>query len=1164
MRHPSFGFLPACRLSVVAATLSIAPLLVAQLAPTSAPDRATLAKYDRNQNGVLDPEELSAFEADQGRQVPVETTARPAESSPEAPTLLSPFEVVEDTRGYYSANTMSGTRFNTKIDDLASSITVVTKEQMADFAMLDINDVFAYTANTEGTHDYTDYEIDANGSVSDNVQLNPIGANRVRGLTAANLSLDNTEMMGRTPLDPLAIDGVEISRGPNSVVFGLGSPSGTVNMVPSSASTSRDKTQAVVRADSFEGYRTSLDVSRVLLKNKLAVRLSGSFQHDGFHLKPSGINSVRYNGMVKYQPFKGTTITGSYQYYRMNGNRPNVSPPRDNVSYWIQSGRPGWDPVRRTVLLNGVISGPFNSDIVIPDYFNRTVVSGTNHSWLWIDEHGDIQHWEPRSGTGLSSPNNTQTPTYMTASAGGYNTGVAAGGQAALQTITQPLFSTAPSVDDKSLYDWSSVNLYDVNRVMDQTTTSSIQIDQIFLKSRRQSLAGQINFKREDAERRERNLFGAANAVGASGQLLVDPNLTYLDRTPNPFFGRPFLNTGAPRSFSKPSLWDSYRAQLAYKLDLRQEKGLLRWLGVNQFTGYDEYKYRVSRQYVFRDAIVSPHAWIPAGRSRGNQSAIAGGATQSLLVTRVDGRYYVGDNIGTNVDYAPSPYKYGTYPFTWGDAVNNIFNHEPATLGEVGVTDGTGGGSNSKSIHKTLGAVWQSHLLDDRIVITFGIRRDQTFAKSGYIPQNLQPDGITFDYSTIDRWADGGWRHNDGHTLTRSMVVRPFRHLEIVRRIAASNWAGDIVAQVLTGLSFNVPIKPAGSFTPQNPAQDLFLHELPNSTGVGKDYGFALNLLDGKMMLRVNWYENSQLNNRFGTATSLINRLLNIDITGTANYRLVNRATEWVTALNPTWSEAQIDAEVARQTGLSLELQQQLLNPRIPFAATQDKSAGGKEIELHLNPTRFWTVAASVTEKHAINTNLARGTTDWIAERMKVWTTIVDPRTNIPWFTNKNGGAQSPYDNFAISVDTPLQILLQKQGKSDPQIRRYNAKFNTNFRLAGVTEHRILKRFNFGGSVRWEDKGAIGYYGKQSLPAVVTDLDPTRPIYDPAHYYADAFIGYRTRLWADKIGATFQLNVRNLQANGSLRPVGAFPDGTPLNYRIIDPRQFILQATFDL
>lgn len=59
-------------------------------------------------------------------------------------------------------------------------------------------------------------------------------------------------------------------------------------------------------------------------------------------------------------------------------------------------------------------------------------------------------------------------------------------------------------------------------------------------------------------------------------------------------------------------------------------------------------------------------------------------------------------------------------------------------------------------------------------------------------------------------------------------------------------------------------------------------------------------------------------------------------------------------------------------------------------------------------------------------------------------------------------------------------------------------------------------------------------------------------------------MGYRTKLFARKIGTTVQLNVRNLGENGRLQPVGAYPDGTPLAYRIIDPALYILQLKFDL
>jgi hypothetical protein len=98
---------------------------------------------------------------------------------------------------------------------------------------------------------------------------------------------------------------------------------------------------------------------------------------------------------------------------------------------------------------------------------------------------------------------------------------------------------------------------------------------------------------------------------------------------------------------------------------------------------------------------------------------------------------------------------------------------------------------------------------------------------------------------------------------------------------------------------------------------------------------------------------------------------------------------------------------------------------------------------------------------------------------------------------------------------------------------------------------------------RW-DKGAIGYYGVQKLPDIITELDANRPIYDKANLYADVFASYRTKLFRNKVGATFQLNVRNIQENGRLQPISAFPDGTPIAYRIIDRRQFILTATFDL
>jgi len=112
-----------------------------------------------------------------------------------------------------------------------------------------------------------------------------------------------------------------------------------------------------------------------------------------------------------------------------------------------------------------------------------------------------------------------------------------------------------------------------------------------------------------------------------------------------------------------------------------------------------------------------------------------------------------------------------------------------------------------------------------------------------------------------------------------------------------------------------------------------------------------------------------------------------------------------------------------------------------------------------------------------------------------------------------------------------------------------------------------------GGSLRWIDKGSIGFYGlgydpskDLRLPAnKILQLDPNRPIYSPAQTYVDLFVSYRTKLFHDKVGATFQLNVKNVgESGGGLQATSAFLDGSPSTYRIVDPRQFILSASFDL
>ncbi|MES2691869.1 MAG: TonB-dependent receptor plug domain-containing protein [Verrucomicrobiota bacterium] len=629
-------------LAPVCAALLLAPLAFAQ-AP--AVDPLELARYDANKNGRLDPEELAARDASRRSTAPATATSSSSEPPREEPVLLSPFEVVSQDRGYYASSTMSGTRLNSRVEDLASSISVVTKEQMSDFAMLDINDIFLYEAGTEGIGTYTEFSVDRNGSPVDN-SLNPNTANRVRGVGAANLSFANFELSGRMPIDPLLIDAVEISRGPNSTVFGLGNASGTVNMQPATANISRNRSRVDMRFDSYGGYRSSLDLNRILIRDTLAVRGSAAFMHEGYERKPSGTNTKRLNGMVRYRPFKNTTITASQFYYHITGNRPNTTTPRDAITGWIKAGKPTWDPsvtAANAVKFDGVARSGAYTGTTLPPFFANANFRA--QSTLFIDNDGSIGYWGPGRTTSTTTPN---TPDQNFIIVNTVPDPIRA---------TQPLFSSDPAVNDKALYDWTEVNLAAMNRLNETTYVTHLQVEQILLDTPRHMLAVQAGYFREAGKRDNRSLYGTAGSSGATGFLHLDVNEKMLDGSPNPFFMRPFVgffNTkGIVRS---PYERETYRAQLAYRLDLRREQNVLRWLGMHQLVGYGEYKENRSRTDTFRDVIQSAHSWYPMATGTASDFARPEIALNYY-------RYYVGDNQGYNADQAPHDFTPGIYPY---------------------------------------------------------------------------------------------------------------------------------------------------------------------------------------------------------------------------------------------------------------------------------------------------------------------------------------------------------------------------------------------------------------------------------------------------------------------------------------------------------------------
>jgi outer membrane receptor protein involved in Fe transport len=1021
---------------------------------------------------------------------------------------LSAFEVdASRQRGYFAPDTTAGTRLNSKIEDLAASITVVTKEQMADFAMLDLNDIFRYEASTEGTANYTDVSFNASGSTVDNTMIDPNNANRIRGIGSANIAEGNFETSGRVPVDPSGIDGVEISRGPNSNLFGLGNPSGTVNLVPASANLLRDRAQVQLRGDTFGGYRSSLDVNRVLRRGMLALRGTAVFQHDGYRLKPSGTDTTRLTGMVKFQPFRRTSLTASYSHYRLSGNRPNTSMPRDAITPWLEAGSPTWDPLTLTRYINGVpvqVGGTLATSTGLQTLRQG---SGRGESHLFVDADGSIGFWTPGFANNSAAPGLGNPTFYYT--------------QSRRSTLrdTQPLFSTDPVLSNKAFYDWTEINLAAMNSLTERTATTKVQLEHTFFETPVHLLAAQAGWYREDSRNHNRYFYGKPTSNAVTNFINIDTNIRLLNGAPNPYFLRPYISLPESQEDDLPLLRDTYRAQLAYRLQFNQRQDWLRHLGHHQVAGYGEYRDYKTWINLYRDVLLSTHAWAPATDPRGPDDA--------NVIYQNYYHFYVGDNKGNNIDYAPADFRPGTYDYTWGNPPNQTV--ERAQLGSALIRS-----SGSGKIQKTSGVMLQSFLLRDRLVTTVGLRNDKNYNRS---------------FGTE-------WSFNEGRTTTVGAVLKPLPWLAL-------------------------HANKSDSFIPSTLAQDLNAHIVPDPRGEGKDYGFTVSFFSGKLNIRANQYTTRQLNSRNGTSSTIASNLVKLDIDDGAAARgfgLTLRAPVWIRnsflrqGITPT--QAQVDARLAEIMQMSTEQRQSLerLNTgganglsQIPLAEPSSLTARGREIEINDNPNAFLTTKLNLTEQETIDGRLAPNIDAYIAQRMGIWQKIIDEDTGQPWFTTIYGTGGSSASSYYTGIVQPrFPIAKATENKSRPQIRKYRVNLLQSVRLAAITEQRHLKRVTLGGALRWEDRGAIGYYGVEKLPAIVTTLDANRPVWDKAHTYVDVFASYRTKIWADKIGLTIQANVRNLQENGRLQPVAAFPDGTPSALRIVDPRQFILTATFDL
>jgi hypothetical protein len=274
-------------------------------------------------------------------------TKAPAQSAAEPEdeiVTLSPFEVsAKADEGYAAATSLAGNRLNTELKDVGSAITVVTAQLLRDIAATNNESLLQYTTNTEVGNIYGNMANAGSGTQLDETGkfANPNQNTRVRGLAAADSTVDY--FLTDIPWDGYNIDRIDFQRGPNAILFGLGSPAGIINAGTRGAGFA-DKGSIEARYSRFGSIRSTFDYNLVLIPKQLGMRIDALWDKEKFQQDPAFQTDKRISGAVRYEPAflnKGsahTTLKANFEQGNVRSNRPRSLTPGDSITPWFMTG----------------------------------------------------------------------------------------------------------------------------------------------------------------------------------------------------------------------------------------------------------------------------------------------------------------------------------------------------------------------------------------------------------------------------------------------------------------------------------------------------------------------------------------------------------------------------------------------------------------------------------------------------------------------------------------------------------------------------------------------------------------------------------------------------------------------------------------------------------
>ncbi|MBC9867046.1 MAG: TonB-dependent receptor plug domain-containing protein [Opitutae bacterium] len=840
---------------------------------------------------------------------------------------LSPFQVDESADlGYYSAQTLAGGRLKSNLRDVATTVQVVTQEMLEDVGATGLDEVLVYTTNTDVLGPLSVYgaldDTAGDGTLEQSeARQNPNNANRVRGLAAATRTTNYFESF--IPFDRYNSDRIDINRGANSFLFGLGSPGGIINSNLSKASF-RDDTAEIsfqVSTENFEdnySNRISVNLNKVLIEGKLAIRVAALEDNREFTQRPAYRDTSRQYAALQFKPFEDHHIVFNANYEE--GDIESV--PVDRLS-----------PLET---LSGFLDDPFGTQWAgvghipnaagrrIQDPFGNVLTSNSRGSsgYLGTDINGvqlttgQYDNFIKRNGwasvyDGTEDANGISGRGVHT---GWTNNRVRRG--SAYYDPGNNFTGRSESVMTRNL----RISDYDNISAYDGFANQGLHNYDVF-DFRRNLLTGTIDNFRNEFDRRMfsleavtedgnfgielsyaqedffRDSFVAIPAptididhnysfpIGPSETFNdgvtypigpVDPTQTVTEGISNPNFGRLYFYAPSSNQTINNDDRETKRLTAFAKFDFEEhfDDGILKWFGRHTLTALLDDHTLNEQRFVDKPAVFGNNADFYH-------------STQATIFQRLwSGFFYISDpvlqawedpNFGLSDFHTDGldPRVSVKFPENVQIPLAYLWEGDPATEESRTTTLRDGrpedglytpqfapfSGVLTKTVVESYAANLQSFLFADHLVANMGWRKDELSIDRNALPPLTEADNPIRDPEVFNLDHPNTSRQKqDSSTFSYGLVLK-----------TPQDWLPE-------GTSLSFHYGESENFVP-NPNGFTFTGEnVPNGDGTTKEMGVSIGLMDDKFVARINHYKGSLTNERYRPVTSGIQQIGNADI----------------------------------------------------------------------------------------------------------------------------------------------------------------------------------------------------------------------------------------------------------------------------------------------